>query len=865
MTFWRTLSSILLLVCWLGPRPSSAADDTENDPFRDCAESFERAPEEVGSADCFYTVARATGLGEEARGRLLAQLARRSQNPSLELNLGLVEYTLEHPSAADRFRAAREGFLARGLSAEAHRAQRSLVSFLRLARRWNEAGAELAVARAMPPVADDPLAVPRLDLQEARLLLAEGRHLGRAYELLDGLGARGLSEAERVETWSVLGTVAFELGRFEDARSAYRRSLALVETGRVEGDRTHLLYNLASVTIGESPGRATREKAIEEMQRALEAAITSKSARTRAPAHLALGRLLEAAPAREHLDACLGLVPSHPLCLAASAQLSSVDDPLSARRQLEIALSEAAKSNDPWSRVFLWPDRLPILWASGSREAAIGASLEVLDEVETLRDRQEVGASRAGFLSVWANAYRWLFGRLLGEDGRSADRRDLERAFDVGERFRARSLLEALDVAGVEAAQPPRLARLGEVQAALGADEALLMFQVAPWRDVYSRFGGGSWLLTIDRDNVRAYRLGERAEIERQVRFYLGLAGKSAAETAKPAARLHRELLERGLAELSPGVDKLILLPDGVLHNLPWNTLRSHPEAPLVAERYELSLISSATLWQRWRQRDPAPAVAPALVLADPMPPRPVLAAGVSSIRSGPTLGPLPRAKREGRAVVRYLGGSSRLLTGLEASEHLLKTVALRDYGLLHIAAHAVVDDTLPQRSFVLLAPGSESEDGQLHMADIVDLDLEGRVVVLAACSGASGQVLQGEGVMSLARAFFQAGARAVVASLWPLEDRAAERLFDAFYRELAQGVSLGQALKTAQRQRIRAGVPVSEWAGVVVLGDASVVPNPGGHAPVPVSLVSRPAVLGGAALLLAALALIAWRRMRSG
>jgi hypothetical protein len=89
--------------------------------------------------------------------------------------------------------------------------------------------------------------------------------------------------------------------------------------------------------------------------------------------------------------------------------------------------------------------------------------------------------------------------------------------------------------------------------------------------------------------------------------------------------------------------------------------------------------------------------------------------------------------------------------------------------------------------------------------------------------------VLRGEGVLSLARAFFQAGSPAIVASLWPLRDDEAARVFDAFYRHLARGSSLGAALRSAQREAMAAGEPTDAWAGLQVFGDGSVVPFPGG------------------------------------
>ena len=189
-------------------------------------------------------------------------------------------------------------------------------------------------------------------------------------------------------------------------------------------------------------------------------------------------------------------------------------------------------------------------------------------------------------------------------------------------------------------------------------------------------------------------------------------------------------------------------------------------------------------------------------------------------------LGPLPFAAEEGRMVAARVRGGSLLRLGAEASEAFIKQQDLRRFGLVHFAAHAVVDDAYPERSAVLLAPGS-GEDGELRAREIADLDLRNGLVVLSVCRGASGNVLQGEGVMSLARAFFQAGARTVVGSLWPLDDREAGLLFDAFYRQLARGRPAREALQRAQEDLRAAGLPPAAWAGVVLLGDGAWAPLP--------------------------------------
>ncbi|HET9226997.1 MAG TPA: CHAT domain-containing protein, partial [Thermoanaerobaculia bacterium] len=350
--------------------------------------------------------------------------------------------------------------------------------------------------------------------------------------------------------------------------------------------------------------------------------------------------------------------------------------------------------------------------------------------------------------------------------------------------------------------------------------------------DLAEDFGGGSWLLVATRGAVQLHRLPDRAWIRPAVDTFTGMFMARDGSEGAAASRLYAELLEPALSELPPGIRRLVLVPDDFLHRLPFSALRGEPDSEPLAERYEITLTPSATLWLRWRQTRPEPAATPALVFADPV----TLATlgGPAGERSATFLGPLrlgklPHARTEGKAVVRHLGGGE-LLVGEKASETYIKGTGAGSFGLLHFAAHAVTDGVNPDRSGIYLSPGDSKEDGVLQSREIAELDLGGRIIVLSTCESALGEILRGEGVMGLARAFFQAGAHTVVASLWKLRDDYGAALFDRFYHHLGEGKTVAAALRAAQLDRIEDGAPAEAWAGVVVLGDGDRVPLPGGR-----------------------------------
>ena len=263
--------------------------------------------------------------------------------------------------------------------------------------------------------------------------------------------------------------------------------------------------------------------------------------------------------------------------------------------------------------------------------------------------------------SAWTSDYYWVSGRLLEARGRE----DIERAFVVAERMRARVLLEALTTArGAPSLEPshdlvqerrralegivvsqkrlldpsltpdertrvmealgqleieeeelrirmrresaafemeqPVFPTLREVEESLGPDEALLSFQVALWKDLFDEFGGGSWLLLVTRDGTEVIPIPDRVALTPIVPVFLGLVERRDGSEAKAAAKLYDELLASALDRLPDRIRRLIIVPDGVLHHVPFAALRDGAGVPL-ASRYELSLTPSTTLWLRWR------------------------------------------------------------------------------------------------------------------------------------------------------------------------------------------------------------------------------------------------------------------------
>lgn len=845
----RTWVSVLAVAA-LMVTPSGVRSAQES-IFAACERQLPRMPETPGPEQqeairCFYEAALGAGATEDGYARL-SELAQ--ERPALGWpSFYLASLRWEEPDDADPLleeairRFVRAGDL-RGESLARGNRQQTLFALGRI----DAAGEEAELSARAAERLGDPTVIASGRIALARHLLSQSTDLERVRDLLSDVLEDLPPDAPyslRRNAVANLARAAAEIGRRHEARTAFRQLLDLASEQSDTSTEAVAWYGLARIAgeeMAEVPSAAARERTLDLASRALAAAERNPTVASRA--HLILGVLGEPGARRSHLQRCAEVAPTPrdgSYCFNALARLELKANPAEARALVQQAQALADAARDPLSTAFAEREQMRLAWEVRAADGAIQESWQSLERIERLRDLQPEGSDvQASLFSRWSDDYSWLGGRILEEAGESLGLPDAaSQAFAVAERMRARALTDWLReagevAAGAESAESPGLE---QVQAALEPREALLSFQVAPWEDLAGDFGGGSWLLAVTREAVTVHRLPGRVEVRRGVQLLDGLIERRDGAERRVAERLYEQLLAPALAELPEDVDRLILVPDDALHRLPFAALRPSPDGEPLGASHELVQVPSATLWLQWREARASAPGRPLLVLADPDSPlageaaaTPVVAQARAQVRDAVgSLGRLPHARREGRAAVRALG-DGLLLVGAEASEARLGELPLGDFGLLHFAAHAVTDEDRPERSAVLLTPGGGS-DGLLQSAEIAGLDLAGRTVLLASCRSASGSVLRGEGVMSLARAFFQAGAHSVVASLWPLRDDESEALFGRVYRHLGRGSSLGEALHGARREAIEAGEPAAAWAGLVVLGDGSVAPVPAGR-----------------------------------
>src|SRR5262249_26218304 len=192
---------------------------------------------------------------------------------------------------------------------------------------------------------------------------------------------------------------------------------------------------------------------------------------------------------------------------------------------------------------------------------------------------------------------------------------------------------------------------------------------------------------------------------------------------------------------------------------------------------------------------------------------RSIVAIGVNDAGGPDGLSRLTSAEREAAGVAGMYKTHDSMV-GLEARKDRVLN-AMTTNSVIHFAGHSRLDPILPSQSRLLLA-GDEA----LTPSDVAALKLQpGSVAVLGACETALGRTFNGEGPMSLVRAFLGAGASPVIASLWDVKDDDATRLLKGVHARLSTGADPAYSLALSQRDSIKAGLPPSAWSGFTVMG----------------------------------------------
>jgi len=345
----------------------------------------------------------------------------------------------------------------------------------------------------------------------------------------------------------------------------------------------------------------------------------------------------------------------------------------------------------------------------------------------------------------------------------------------------------------------PQPVDLAAVQSRLGPDELALSYSVGD---------SSSTVWAITTSDVSVHLLPVREDLSASIdvlRFALEDPDAVDAATYAESAIALNNMLVGPVADQVAASDRVIIMADDVLNYVPFEALVSRAGASWSEHTYllgaaEFAYVPSATVWTQLTERERPEATQEFFAVGNP---DFGTTNSLSNLR-GTTLEQLPFTEEEVDRIARlFPAGETRVLTGAGASESAVRgALADGSYRYVHFATHGLIDDDRPDYSALALSVGETAGEGLLQASEIFNLSINADLVVLSACETGLGQLIQGEGMVGLTRAFMYAGANSLVVSLWSVSDASTASLMQHFYDELiGEGASKAAALRSAKHR----------------------------------------------------------------
>ena len=351
-----------------------------------------------------------------------------------------------------------------------------------------------------------------------------------------------------------------------------------------------------------------------------------------------------------------------------------------------------------------------------------------------------------------------------------------------------------------------------------------------------------SFLIFISCVSYKVVELPSQDKIVNMLAGYLGYLedpGMDPKAGIAAARRIYRDLFYPIESSIPKSVTNLIVVPDGILFHLPFETLvSSHgadSKADYLANRYLISYTPSASAFYYLLKRPkPEGYSKDLLAFGAPSYSKPASRGNRDSRspsqilldlyeKSGFSISPIPYSAKEVKEIARYFKADKKdVFIKTKASEQILKSLNLDDYRIVHFACHAFSDESYPLRSTLVFSLENESEeDGFFQVLEMYKLRLKAELTVLSACQTGKGKNIQNEGVLGLPRVFFYMGSRSVISTLWSIHDKATFQFMQYFYEYYAQNIGKARALQLAKQRMM--GTKYSHpfyWGAFVLTGE---------------------------------------------
>lgn len=360
--------------------------------------------------------------------------------------------------------------------------------------------------------------------------------------------------------------------------------------------------------------------------------------------------------------------------------------------------------------------------------------------------------------------------------------------------------------------------QLNEVQRALKINEVLYE---------YLETKNELYILKIEKLKSKLYKINNR-EYQSELDSLLNLVNNpdiaSNKSNSKEVWNQYQKSAYSLFDKLLPDYNQenLLIIPDGQLNYLPFELL--------ITEKINMEQINYGALPYLLKSSIIKYAFSSSLHYAELSlpsldqekllaiaPSYPSSPSGLLASRAG--FSALQHTEDEAISISSILNGNK--LLGREATVANFKAQAA-DYEVLHLAMHAYTHDKDPMLSGMIFTDTKDSIANTLHAYELYNMNIPSKMVVLSACNTGLGQHKNGEGVMSLGRAFRHAGTKNIIMSLWQADDETTSDIMTSFYTNLSEGIPKAEALRNAKLTYISTGANVFPhfWGSFVLLGD---------------------------------------------
>ena len=364
-----------------------------------------------------------------------------------------------------------------------------------------------------------------------------------------------------------------------------------------------------------------------------------------------------------------------------------------------------------------------------------------------------------------------------------------DRALEVADSSRGRVLAERLGVAA------PSRGTAAAFQRRAKDGRHIFVFY---WLDAKRSL---AWV--VSPGGIRHVSLAGREEIEPLVDQHQTLVHNTLSDpltaTDSAGARLYARVIAPLASSIPPG-SSVVIVPDGALHRLNFETLpvRSGGAAHYWIEDVTIQIAPSLAMMTATAPRKD-PTRSSLLLVGNPTP-RP------------PEFPALTYAAAEIEGVSKQFGAADvTLLQSEQASPAGFRDAKPERFAAIHFTSHAVANIESPMDSAVILS-GRDSAF-KLYARDVAEMPLSAELVTVSACRSAGERTYTGEGLVGFAWAFLRAGSQKVVAGLWDVDDRSTAALMERFYEQLVGGgFSPAAALRSAKLEMVKKNVRPYYW-----------------------------------------------------